>query len=354
MSWVKGKSENRLLHYDILRIIAAFSVVMLHSSAQFWYDLPVTDTNWLITNSYDALFRFGVPVFVMISGALFLNPAKEVDVKRLFTHNILRLVIFYGVWSCLYGLYDCSRFDMSQLTYKDYVREMLGGRYHLWFIPMIAGVYCLIPVLHSWLKGAKKEVVEYFLLLFLMFQIGTYTVKALVWQDDLHYLLDMIDIPMACSYVGYFVLGYYIAHVGIEKKYHRWIYLGAAISAVCNVILGNLLALKKGSPIGDIYDSYSAFTFLIVVALFLFFVENRNKIHLSGNVQKIIREVSACTLGIYVMHVGLMEMLKNAGFHPMMVPMIMGVPVFAVVCFAICLAVAAVLRRIPLIGRYIC
>lgn len=351
---MSGKAGDRLLHYDILRIIAAFSVVMLHSSAQFWYDLPVTDTNWLITNSYDALFRFGVPIFIMISGALFLNPHREVNIKRLFCHNILRLVIFYAVWSCLYGLLDCSRFDMSQLTYKDYIREMLGGRYHLWFVPMIAGVYCLVPVLHSWVQSAKKEIIQYFLILFLVFQIGTFTLKALVWQDDLHYILDLIDIPMVCSYVGYFVLGYYLAHVGIEKKYYKWVYAGAVLSLISNVVLGNLLALKKGTPIADIYDSYGIFTFIIVVALYLYFVENKNRFVLSGIWRKLVREVSACTLGIYVMHVGLMEMLKEAGFHPMSMPIIIGVPVFSIVCFIICLAVAAVLRRIPLIGRYIC
>lgn len=351
---MNGKTEKRLLHYDILRIIAAFSVVMLHSSAQFWYELPVTDISWLIANSYDALFRFGVPIFVMISGALFLNPERELNIKRLYTHNILRIVILYWVWSCIYGLYDAKGFDTSVVSWKEYVKEMLGGRYHLWFLTMIAGVYCMAPVLQSLVKHAEKVVIRYFLGLFVVFQIGVFTVKALVWQDDLHYILNMIDIPLACSYVGYFILGYYISHVGIEKKYHRWIYLGAVISTVANVVLGNLLALKKGSPVGDIYDSYGIFTFIIVVALYLFFEESKDKFVLTGMTEKLVREVSGCTLGIYVMHVGLMEILKVAGFHPMSMPMIIGVPVFGVVCFTVCLVVAALLRRIPLIGRYIC
>ena len=70
---VSSKTDKkRLIHYDLLRIFAAFSVVMLHSAAQFWYSLDIYSTEWLIANSYDALFRFGVPIFVMISGALFL------------------------------------------------------------------------------------------------------------------------------------------------------------------------------------------------------------------------------------------------------------------------------------------
>lgn len=350
---MSGGREQRLIHYDILRILAAFSVVMLHSASQFWYELPVTDTSWLITNSYDALFRFGVPVFVMLSGALFLDPQREISVKRLFTHNILRLVILYGVWSCLYGLLD-SRFFTEGATYKDYVREMLGGRYHLWFLPMLAGIYCLIPVLRSWLCSAKKENVLYFLGLFLIFQVGSATIKALIWQDDLHYLLDKADIPMACSYVGYFVLGYYMAHIGVEKRLHKWIYAAGGISAAANVVLGNLLAQRRGTPTGEIYDSYSIFTLLTAAALFLFFSEKKERLCFGRTLQQVIREISASTFGIYVMHVGLMELLKEAGLHPMTVPIVAGVPLFALLCFLVCLLVTMVLRRIPWLGRYIC
>ena len=35
-----GPQEKRMIHYDLLRILAAFSVVMLHSAGQKWYVLP--------------------------------------------------------------------------------------------------------------------------------------------------------------------------------------------------------------------------------------------------------------------------------------------------------------------------
>ena len=51
---MKGKTnDNRMVHYDLLRILAAFSVVILHISAQFWYDFDVTDFRWLTANSYE-------------------------------------------------------------------------------------------------------------------------------------------------------------------------------------------------------------------------------------------------------------------------------------------------------------
>ena len=33
--------RKRMVHYDLLRIAAAFSVVMLHSAAQFWNSLDI-------------------------------------------------------------------------------------------------------------------------------------------------------------------------------------------------------------------------------------------------------------------------------------------------------------------------
>ena len=110
----KNKNAEFQLYIDILRIVACFSVIMLHTSAQPWYNLPVDSMGFKIANSYDALFRFGVPVFVMISGALFLVPGKKMDVRRLYRHNIFRLVILYIFWSCLYGLMDCRSWQRGK------------------------------------------------------------------------------------------------------------------------------------------------------------------------------------------------------------------------------------------------
>ena len=101
-----------------------------------------------------------------------------------------------------------------------------------------------------------------------------------------------------------------------------------------------------------IYDSFGIFTFIIATALFLICKDKvRSKGGTSG---KVISEMSASTLGIYLMHVGVMEYTEIFGFHSMMIPNIVGIPVFAVACFAGCLIVASMLRRIPFVGRYIC
>lgn len=350
----KNKHSGHQLYIDILRMIACFSVIMLHASAQVWYSMPVDSVDFKIANSYDALFRFGVPVFVMISGALFLAPGKEVDIKKLYLHHILRLAILYLFWSCLYGLKDCMGFDLSRISWKDIVKEMILGRYHLWFLPMIIGIYALLPVLKIWTSHAPKRNIEYFLLLFFFCQILGETIKALFSANMVDYVVNLFQPEMACSYLGYFVLGYYLVHVGVNKKWHKMIYAGALAGGIFNILLGNFLAEKAGEPTGAIYDSFGLFTTLISIALVIWAKETFVGKKWSKKTEGICREVSAATLGIYVMHVGLIEILESRGIHSRTVPLVFGIPLLAVGCFCICFVLAAVLRRIPAVGKYLC
>ena len=348
------KNQNRIVNYDLLRILAAFSVVMLHSAAQFWYDLPVTGMEWKIVNAYDACFRFGVPVFVMLSGAIFLNPDRELDMKRLYRHNILRLVVIYLLWGAVYGLLDCWRFGFANLTWKQIAKEMASGRYHMWYIPMLVGIYVLLPILRSWILRADRGNIRYFLMLFVILQILRTTASCFVVNSELLHFLSLGEIQMAGSYLGYFVLGYYIAHVGIPQKYHKYFYVAAVPAALLNILISDIHTARDGSPNGAIYDSFGLFTFVIVMAIFLFFIERLKTCRWSVRSAAVITEVSKATLGIYLMHIGVIEVLQPLGIHSAMIPVAAGVPLLALLTFFLCYVFSALLRRIRLVGRYIC
>ena len=346
--------QERLLHFDLLRILACFGVIMLHAAAQFWYGLPVDSTDWLIINSYNALVRFGVPVFVAISGVLFLAPSRAVDMRKLFLHNILRLIILYFVWSALYGFYDCLSYEGGRLSANGILTEVFSGRYHLWYIPMIVGIYMLVPILKRWIAAASRREVEYFLLLFLVFQILQGTVMAIKPMEWLRFAWSAVDLQMACSYLGYFVLGYYVVYCGIEKKWHVWIYVAGVFGVIANIFLSAWKSAQTGVPDGVIFDSFGVFTFLMVLALLVFFTEKVSKVEWSPKTCGVIKEISAATLGIYLMHLMWMEFLMEKGIHSTMVTPLIGVPLISIVCFVLCLVCAAILRRIPFLGRYLC
>ena len=50
-----------------------FAVMILHVAASKWGETDVDSVEWCAMNFYDSIVRWVVPVFVMISGALFLK-----------------------------------------------------------------------------------------------------------------------------------------------------------------------------------------------------------------------------------------------------------------------------------------
>ena len=96
-------APERAVHYDLLRILACCSVVLLHTSAQNWDSVSVDSVAWQIFNLGNSLARWAVPAFLMISGALFLDPARPLDVKKLWRVRILRICTAF-----LFCHYFCS------------------------------------------------------------------------------------------------------------------------------------------------------------------------------------------------------------------------------------------------------
>ena len=84
---MNGKQE-RVMYVDLLRVISMISVIILHVSSCMYAILDIESINWFVANIFDSLVRFGVPVFVMISGVFFLNQNKEYGFEKLYNKNI--------------------------------------------------------------------------------------------------------------------------------------------------------------------------------------------------------------------------------------------------------------------------
>ncbi len=357
--------EDRKLHIDLLRIVACISVIMLHSASQYWYELPVTDAGWMVYNTWDALSRFGVPIFVMISGMLFLSQEGEVNLRKLYCKNIFRLAVAYALWSVIYGLWDCRGWTFGPgVTVQDYVAEIVLGRYHLWFIPMLIGIYILLPVIKTFTDHCSKRTMEYFLLIFMVLQIGRSTLGIIQIPTLANILVQLLDVEMACSYVGYFVLGYYLYRYRLPHVWQVRVYFLGAVSLVLAAVISLRASLYYGTPRAEAFDSYSVFTFFVTVALFVFFQEKISQISWKGFAKKLLTELSANTFGVYLLHLLVIEWLQTKGFDSFTIGgailgetaagCLLGIPLLTIASFIICNAIIFLLRRIPLLGKYVC
>jgi len=355
--------NNRNIAFDLLRVLSLVGVIVMHVTSGISGGDFSVDAKYMITLIYNAPFHYGVPIFVMISGALFLAPGKEIDIKRLWLHNILRMIIVYFVWSSVYGIYDYFQYKAG---WKYILWEIVNSRDHLWFLPMIIGIYMIIPIISVWVKNATEKNLRYFLLLFIVFQIICETIKVIPVPEIMLFVLNLRRIQLVCSYIGYFILGYYIVHIGVRKKYLRYIYIAGVAAAIMSI--GGVLAISKynGYASFGIVDSFSVLTFALVVAVFILvcrafdknscLVADDRDSNAVKNVKSspILSELGKDSLGAYLCHIAVIELLMKLGFCVDTLPVAIGIPIYVIVVYLISSFISAILRRIPLLGRFIC
>ena len=93
----------RVFYFDFLRALAIIAVVFIHFSADVAGQYrKIATPDWLSAAFYNGLTRGCVPLFVMLSGALLLNPDKTVSIKEVFSKRLPKLVIPLVVWSIIY------------------------------------------------------------------------------------------------------------------------------------------------------------------------------------------------------------------------------------------------------------
>ena len=341
--------KQRINFLDYLRVFAIFFIIMIHVSAQNWYreDIDVNSFAWQTFNFYECISRWSVPVFVMISGVLFLN--KDIIISQIYRKNILRLVISFLVWSAFYCFLGNKSLSL---------KNILIGEYHMWFIFMIIGLYMSSPIIREIVKN--KNVMKYFLLLAFIFTFFIPFVNQIIhdfFKETktifiINHKIQEMSMNLVLGYTGYFILGYYLNLVTLTKKKTAIIYLGGILGLLLTVALQIMLALKTQEPNESYYFGYLTPNVMFsAVAIFVLFKNLR--IFQKSNI--IIQKLSKYTFGVYLVHVFILNLnlLKIFGLNTMSFNPILSVPLITILVYFLSVCVVAILHCIPVLRKYI-
>lgn len=142
--------KKRYFEYDILRILACFCVIMIHA-AVFDQATMYKSTSWEYQwiNIWGVFSRWAVPAFVMLSGMMILPKADESSIKQLMWRRVFRMLLVYVVWSAVYSAYNVYILNQvyAPTKLKTFIDGCFSGELHMWYIPMIAGLYIASPLL---------------------------------------------------------------------------------------------------------------------------------------------------------------------------------------------------------------
>lgn len=118
-------SMKRDISMDVLRILAALSVILLHVSAIYLEKTSVNSIQWSVANILDSSTRWCVPVFVMLSGAFLLQ--KDISLKYLYKVKISHLFILLVGWNAFYNIFRMNGFPADFKEFFSFMFTNWGG-----------------------------------------------------------------------------------------------------------------------------------------------------------------------------------------------------------------------------------
>lgn len=343
--------KQKIKYLNNLRVIACLAVVLCHVSANAWAG-NIYEKQWIVLTIYNAISRFSVPIFVMISGALFLQ--RDTNIRHLYSHNILKLVIFLNFWGICYQVYHLyiDNNVMSISVIKEAFKRVLCGdtQVHLWYIYMLLGLYILSPVISTWIKNAKKEETEYLLIILFIF-CSLYTLfsnlnNTFLWQ--LCVLAQKMSLDNCGMYIGYFILGYYLSSIDLSAKKRKICYFLGGFGLILCILFTVMWCRYNGMPLELFFEYKNPFIVFYSVAIFVFF-----KYNLCNFESKIVNTISECTLGIYGVHMFILFGLWNKGLTTSLFSPVLSVPVMTICVFVSSLLITQIIQFIPILKQWI-
>ena len=341
-------TRRRVIYFDILRIVAIFFVVFVHLAAQHWADVDVSSRAWFAFNLYCTTGKWSVPIFVMISGALFLG--RDVSISAILKKNVARIATVFLFWS---GCYALVYLVFRHAPLSVVLSQFITGHYHLWFLYMIVGLYLLIPLLRPIVQN--ETLTRYFLLLafvftFLLPQLALFTsfvsyeVSAII-----HTVIMYSYCFFPLGFTAYFIGGYYLSRRDFSRREEITLYCIGAAGLLVSVFAPVALSRAQGAP-SDIFYTYNSLNVLCTsVPIFVFAKQHLNFPRMGEQAYALLRKMSKYSFGVYLVHPMVIELLQHFGIDTFSCNAFFSVPLLAVFVFAVSTAISALLNAIPVI-----
>ncbi|MBR3487803.1 MAG: acyltransferase family protein [Bacteroidales bacterium] len=320
---------------DLLRILACLAVITIHTSGVpiMRNLLEVGSAEYIECLILNALCHWSVPVFVMLTGYFMLDSSKDLTIKRLFTKNILRLVVSLFFWSALYALY-----------YNKNLFPLGSQEGHLWYVGMIIGVYLAIPILR--LISKNFLILRYFSWTWVAFMCynfcGNFVELPIEFQDTI-----FVD------YVGYALFAYYIKSLlycdqgdMTCRRISVIIYI-VGLFGLFFMLVPLILTMDSETP----FVGYTSPGVIAVsVAVFTYFV--RQPINFSEKVGKLIENCSNCAYGIYLVHIWFLVQVFNRLHRYIQQPLI-HILICVLIAFVGGYCVTFIIKKIPILKKFV-
>lgn len=305
---MKDSKREPVTYIELLRIIAAVAVIMIHVIAALIRNYAIGSVNWNICAIIGSEIRWCIPLFLMISGGVFLDREQPISQEAMLKKYILRLLAVLFVWGSFFYFFELWIYDQP-ITIKNLILapiSILAGNtgYHLWYLYTIIPVYLLIPILKFFVDNATREQQRYLLLvLFTLCSCFSLFNSAVRRIPQLRGAISIgITLPAMFAYVACVLAGYYMAHFELKSSERKVLKLTAILSVLCMPIVNIVLSM-----LNNLYDTsmseYSGICSISVAGWLYTWLKQQEGALRKSRMKKTVLNMGGKTFGIYLVHV---------------------------------------------------
>ncbi|MEH1970873.1 acyltransferase [Nostoc sp.] len=339
--------DSKIIWLENSRIIAIFAVVFLHVAGKVVDHNSIGSEYWWIGNIYESMVRWCVPVFVMISGALLLDPNKKEGIFEFYRKRTSRILNPLIAWSIIFLIWRFFKEFLQghKPTAIELVNHLLLGKpyFHMWFLFMIIGLYLFTPFLRKIVAQSTTSELIFFI-------CATFAISSI---NTLFSIESKLFINWFLSYLPYYFLGYLITTTDISLP--KQVLSILFTLSILLTSLGYFIITKNYDPT-DIYfyEDLGATVILMSVSIMFLFKYLQNPI-LGSN---LTNTISTLTLGIYLIHPAILDVVLNfvditaMSFNtiksiPTIIIKVITIPVTAIITFLLSLFCVWLINKIP-------
>lgn len=189
----------RNYRFDVIRVAAMVMVLLNHTLGAFILDTSRSAVELGVASVSMVLSRLGVPLFLMLTGALLLEQKAPMDWMQTIKKRVCKVLLPLLCWSLLYYIfYDVMRDGNFSVLSLLKIGVEVGNGEHLWYLYILLILYAFLPILHAFVEKSPQYVY----------------VCIAVWAlvvGVLPYISDTVSAGENLHLWGYLLLGWFLA-----------------------------------------------------------------------------------------------------------------------------------------------
>lgn len=323
---IKSNQRKRIIWLDVARCFAIISISLNHAAIRAYNlddCLAVFSAESTASTVFAAVIyvisKIGVPVFLMISGALLLDKRIETadDVLAFYKNNLLRIFITTEIWLII--MFLCLNLpNIMSISQISDIGELAAGLAmtmcfvnqttfgSMWYMPMIMCIYLLIPMIAMIIKRIPFKIVAIpsAIVFFSAFVVPGINDFCTLIGSKISLKLELNAGNLFSMYLLYVFAGYYIRKSKFERLSNASVVIFTSICFM-GCAAYQLWCFMNGA--GHLIDYNSVMLFLTSLGVFELFRRYCDREMLFTPQ---ITYISKISFGIFFAHICIMTSFK--------------------------------------------